>query len=141
MKQLSMFPGLDPVILRDIVYNYKNITFENIQHLKNVELEVISKLLGIPMFGTKAKKIYRIIDLWDLRHTLAEYDSSSFEGVKKLANTYYRMELHDMCRRAKTWRSGNKIGLSASLLNWRDMCRKTGQDFYREARDYRKKAD
>jgi hypothetical protein len=40
--------------------------------------------------------------------------------------------LRDMCREAAIWRSGNKLALSAGLLNWRDRCRARGQAFLAE---------
>ena len=135
--QLAMFPELEPASLRDLVRNTKDVTYENIKHLKNIELEVISKLMGIPSYGTKAQQIYRILDLWDLRHTLAEYDSDH-EGMQKLADFYRRVELHDMCRRAKAWKSGNKKGLAAALLGWRNLARHKGQKFLNEIREHLK---
>lgn len=113
--QLLIFPELKPATLGDIVYNNKPINFENIKHFKNIELDVVSKLMGIPLYGTKAKKIYHILDLWDLRQTLAGFDSS-YEGAKKLSDQYRRVELHDMCRRVKIWKSGNKVQLAIVLL-------------------------
>ena len=58
--------------------------------------------------------------------------------AKKLADAYRRVELHDMARRVKCWRSGNKIGLAAALLGWRDRARRSGQKFLNEVREYQK---
>jgi hypothetical protein len=137
MIQFSLFPELEPPTLKELVWNRADITFENLEFLKGIELDVICKLMGIPLSGTKAKKINRILNLWDLRHTLSKYEYSH-EGAKELSDFYFRVELHDMCRRAKIWRSGNKSQLSLSLLFWRDSARRKGKKFLKEAKEYRK---
>ena len=134
--QLRLFPKIDPARFFDLIGSEDNITLKNLIGLKNVELDVVSTLMGIPRHGTKKKKIDRIIDLWDLRHTLTEY-GPSLEGAQELANFYRRVELHDMARRAKIWKSGNKIGLAVVLLNWRDRCRRKGKEFLTEAKKRR----
>ncbi len=126
--QLKLFPKIEPATLADFMGNKDNITLENLIGLKNIELDAISTLMGISRHGTKVIKIDRIIDLWDLRYTLAGYETTH-EGAQKLADFYRRVELHDMARRAKTWKSGNKISLAIVLIKWRDMCRDRGKCF------------
>ena len=136
--KLKLFPKIEPAVLSDFLGNEDNITLENLSGLKNIELDVISTLIGIPTYGTKTKKIDRIIDLWDLRYTLTGYESS-LEGAQKLADSYLRVELHDMARRAKIWKSGNKIGLAVVLIKWHDGCRRKGKEFLTEVKTKRRK--
>ena len=131
--QLKLFPKIEPAVFAALVGAKDNITLNNLNGLKSIELDVVSTLMGIPRYGTKEKKIARIIDLWDLRHTLTGYEPS-LEGAQELANLYRRVELHDMARRAKVWRSGNKIGIAVVLLNWRDRCRRKGKGFLTETK-------
>lgn len=134
-QQLNLFPELASPTVVDLAFGRKEITDENLRHLSSVELDVICTLMGIPKNGTKSRKINRILDLWDLRQTLKDYESS-YDGAKKLADSYKRKELYDFAKRTKGWKSGNKIGLASSLLGWRDRCRQKGYNFFNETKKY-----
>ena len=136
--QLRLFPKIEPARFFDLIGSEDNITLNNLNGLKSIELDVVSTLMGIPKYGTKEKKVARIIDLWDLRHTLTGYESS-LEGAQEFADFYRHVELHDMARRAKVWRSGNKIALAVVLIKWRDGCRRKGKGFLTEAKKERGK--
>jgi hypothetical protein len=77
---------------------------------------------------SKEALIVRLLALRELRFKLARFTDNPDE----LASSYRRESLRDMCREAGIWRSGNKLALSAGLLNWRDRCRARGQAFLAE---------
>lgn len=131
MKQYKLFPKFEPVNVPDLIFGRADINLSNLKPLKRIELEFLCRILGITFCGTKKKMTVRILDRWNLRQTLSEYDSSH-EEAKLLANFYRRVELYDMCRRAKIWKSGSKIALAVSLLSWRNLCRHKGQKFFNE---------
>ena len=134
MKQTRLFPELDPASISDMMYGRAEVTLENLRSLKNIELDAVAALMGIPTYGTKSKKIYRILDLWNLRQTLTGY-KSTHEGARVLADFFRQVELHDMCRRAKAWRSSpTKLGLAISLIHWRDACQRKGQAILKSTR-------
>jgi hypothetical protein len=91
-------------------------------------------LLGCSTCGTKETLVVRLLAQRELRFKLARFKDNPDE----LASSYRRESLHDMCREAGIWRSGNKRALSAGLLNWRDRCRTRGQAFLAEMRSLSK---
>jgi hypothetical protein len=98
------------------------------------ELLALAKLLGCPSCGNKEAVIVRLLAHRELRLKPTRFA----DNPEELANSYQRESLHDMCREAGIWRSGNKRALSAGLLNWRDRCRARGQAFLPEMRSLAK---
>lgn len=95
--------------------------------LRNIELECLCKLLGVPHSGAKATKVARLLDLAELRTRLAP-----FERPDQLADRYRLRELRRMAQRAGTYAHTTKYGVAAGLLQWRNEARLRGQAFYIE---------
>lgn len=104
-------------------------TIHNLSLLKKMELKALAHLMNSPVSGNIATLTNRLVDVYDLRKQLGFYD----EDPQELVNDFKRKELHEMCKRAKIWRSGNKYALAVSLLRWRNRCRRDGQRTFRES--------
>jgi hypothetical protein len=102
-------------------------TQAQLAQLRAVELEVLCRLLGAPHSGTKPAKVARLLDLADLRGILATYEQPG-----QLTPFFSRRTLVQMCKRAGVYAGLNKYGLCASLLSWRNECRRRGQAFHAE---------
>jgi hypothetical protein len=102
-------------------------THAQLAELRAVELEVLCRLLGVPYSGTKPQRIARLLDLADLRTTLASY-----ERPGQMTPFFRRASLLAMAKRAHIYLGGNKYGLAAGLLNWRNECRQRGQQYHAE---------
>ena len=98
------------------------------------ELEMLCFVMAIPYSGTKNKRIDRIMAAWVLRTGLKDFNSP-----QEIKDAFKGRELKEMCKTARLWRGGNKYSKSASLLNWRNECRKKGQQRVAEAREYNRK--
>jgi hypothetical protein len=102
-------------------------THPQLSGLRAAELGALCRLLGVPHSGTKAQRIARLLDVADLRTTLASY-----ERPGQMTPFFSRKSLAAMARRAGIYAGSNKYGLAAGLLNWRNECRRRGQEFYAE---------
>lgn len=91
------------------------------------ELAELCLLMGIPHSGTKATRITRLLSAADLRTLLASY-----ERPAQMTAWFSRKTLAALARRAGIYAGGNKYGLAAGLLSWRNECRRRGQE-YRDA--------
>lgn len=100
------------------------------------ELQSLCLALGIAYTGTITKLIDRILKVWELRTILKD-----FNNPQEIIATFKGKELKEMCRTALLWLGGNKYSKSASLLNWRNKCRKRGQQWVDNAvKEHNKKA-
>lgn len=107
---------------------------DDLAHLSGGELRDLALLLGVPHSGTKAVLVNRLLDLGRLRGLLHEYEDADVRGdAERLANTYFKRELKGMAAMAKLWKSGTKIQLALGLLQWRNECRRRGQEVYRRS--------
>ena len=96
------------------------------------ELQVLAKLLGCPFSGNKDSLVIRILAHRQLRFKLARFGDDPI----RLAESFRRESLRDMCKEAGVWRSGNKRQLAAVLLTWRNRCRRDGQNFFGELQTF-----
>ena len=108
-------------------------TRELLETLTFNQVELLCKLMGIFHIGTKQNLITRLLDLGALREMLSEYDwpdgdhAAEVRAVERLASAYKGDRLRALCRRAHIYAPGNKYGMAASLLSWRNQCRSSGQ--------------
>ena len=97
--------------------------------LNNAELEAVAQLMGIAKSGTKDTKISRILAAAGLRLTL-----STIVDQQQLAKAYSVKELRAFAQVAGTYRWSTKDGIAGGLLQWRNDCRRRGQDVYQQAK-------
>ena len=97
--------------------------------LRHEELDGLAQLLGIASSGTKATKITRLVTLGQLRETVKTYTSQA-----DLAAAYRLVVLREFAKSAGTYRWTTKHGIAGGLLQWRDDCRRRGQEAYAAAR-------
>jgi len=97
--------------------------------LNTAELEGLAQLMGIAKSGTKAAKISRIMAAAALRLTL-----STIGDQQQLADTYSVKELRAFAQVAGTYRWSTKYGIAGGLLQWRNDCRRRGQEVYQQAK-------
>ncbi|MCL4296244.1 MAG: hypothetical protein KJ077_10970 [Anaerolineae bacterium] len=99
------------------------------------ELEGLARLLGIPYSGSRDERIERILNAVSLRVELAgwgEYEGSSVhahELATEIITRYSKKELVVLARRAGVYYGVPKRGIVVGLLQWRDACRRRGQEF------------
>ena len=93
--------------------------------LRHEELDGIAQLLGIASSGTKDTKITRLLTLGQLRETVKTYTNQA-----DLAVTYRLVTLREFAKAAGTYRWTTKHGIAGGLLQWRDDCRRRGQEAY-----------
>ncbi len=98
------------------------------------ELRALCQALVTPHSGTRAKVINRIMDVSDLRTKLKD-----FTHPDQIKATFKGKELRAMCAVARVWKGGNKYSKSASLLNWRNTCRRKGEERIKEAMEEAKR--
>ena len=94
------------------------------------ELQALCQALVTPHSGTRAKLIDRIMDVSELRTKLKDFTQPA-----EIKAAFKGKELHAMCIVARAWKGGNKYFKSASLLNWRNTCRKKGEQRIKEAQE------
>jgi hypothetical protein len=97
--------------------------------LTSDQLGSLCKLMGISSSGNKQSKILRLLDAAELRGLLSEV-----QQPEELTRIYKLHELRGLARRAKSYAWGNKYAVAMSLINWRNECRRTGQQFLDEAK-------
>ncbi|MBA3471061.1 MAG: hypothetical protein H0T53_15610 [Herpetosiphonaceae bacterium] len=97
--------------------------------LNNAELDGLAQFMGIAKSGTKDAKISRILAAADLRLTL-----STVTDQQQLANSSRLKELRAFAQVAGTYRWSTKYGIAGGLLQWRNDCRRRGQEVYHQAR-------
>lgn len=103
--------------------------------LSAAELVALCELLAIPTSGVKAEVVGRLLSLGGLRHLLGEYDGPDVhETARRLVADFDKRELKGMAAMAKIWKSGSKTQLALGLLQWRNECRRLGQQRLAEAR-------
>ncbi len=85
--------------------------------------------MGIASSGNKQSKVQRLLDAAELRGLLSEV-----QQPEELTRRYKLRELRALARRAKSYAWGNKYGVAVSLINWRNECRRIGQQFLDEAK-------
>lgn len=90
--------------------------------LSLAELRGLCELLGVPVSGTKAECVERLISLGGLRQLLADYDDPA-----RLVADFDKRELKGMAAMAQIWKSGSKLQLAVGLIQWRNACRYKGQ--------------
>ncbi len=123
----------------------KDWTEEMLSPCTGDELEALCRLIGCPHSGTKEVRIKRLLSVAILRTELAtwgEYNSDNplqrQEKARQLVNeivpNYKKKQLVQMAKVANIFYSTNKAGIVLGLLQWRDRCRKRGQDFNNELR-------
>lgn len=109
-------------------------TRANLQPRSLFELHALCRVLAIPHTGNKAKRIDRILSAWDLRKILTDVKEPS-----NLTESFKAKELRQMCRTAGKFHGGNKRMSACVLINWRNECRRKGQERIAEAREYNAK--
>jgi hypothetical protein len=108
---------------------------DDLKSLSAAELRALAELLGIPVSGTKAECVDRLLSLGSLRQLLADFDGPDVREVaERLAEAYFKKELKGMASMAKIWKSGSKIQLALGLIMWRNECRRKGQENLTKAR-------
>ena len=102
-------------LFSELVYDFQSERWNEFElpKLSLRELQTLAKLLGSPSYGAKETLIVRLLAQRELRFKLARFT----DNPEKLAISYKRETLRDMCREAGIWRSGYKRALSAGLLN------------------------
>lgn len=104
------------------------------------ELEALCRLMGIPYSGTKEEKVKRLLVTAALRTELAawgEFKSDdpiqrhekAWDLVREIVPKYKKKQLVQMAKVAKIFYGTNKTGIVLGLLQWRNRCRKIGQNF------------
>lgn len=123
------------------VYRSKPQDWNNalLEECSGDELKALLLLMGVAHSGTKATKIARLLETAALRIELAAWgEHGSHAEAHKIADDviarYNRIELRTMAKRAKVFCSLPKRGIVISLLQWRDRCRRKGQNFNKEIR-------
>jgi hypothetical protein len=104
-------------------------TAANLAELRAEELADLCRLMGIPHSGTKPTKIARLLNAADLRTILASYNHPD-----QMTPYFSRKSLVGLAKRAGVYPGGNKYGLAAGLINWRNECRRIGQAYLEETR-------
>jgi len=108
--------------------------------LQAAELRALAELLGIPVSGTRAELVERLLSLGGLRQLLADYDGpDAWEVAERLVRDFDKRELKGMAALAKIWKSGTKRQLALGLIQWRNECRRKGLERLAAARAQLKK--
>jgi hypothetical protein len=89
-----------------------------------LELQTLCHALNIAHSGSKAKVTERILDMWAIRSAL-----QSFNTLEEVKAAFSAIELKTMCKTIRKYQGGNKRTKAATLLNWRNTCRRKGQEF------------
>jgi len=99
----------------------------------------VARLLGIPHTGSKAGRVNRILDAWEVRTFLSDYadDAGAVDDLAELP----RPELQRLARLAGRSPHYPKRALAAALLNWRRWARQRGGTFAREIRAELKRSE
>jgi len=97
--------------------------------LNNAELDGVAQFMGIAKSGTKDTKISRILAAAGLRLIL-----STVVDQQQFADAYRLKELRTFAQVAGTYRWSTKYGIAGGLLQWRNNCRRRGQEVYQQAR-------
>lgn len=99
------------------------------------ELEGLSRLLGVAFSGSREQRIERILIAASLRVELSgwgEYEGNPVRAhglADQVAPRYTRKALITLAKRAGVYHGVSKRGIVIGLLQWRDGCRKKGQEF------------
>lgn len=91
--------------------------------LSLLQMQTTARLLGCPFTGTKSSLVVRLLSVRLIRIKLSRF---ALEPAA-VAEAFQKRELQAMCKQAGLWRSGNKRQLGATLLSWRERCRKEGK--------------
>lgn len=105
-------------------------TVQNLTGRSGNELKALCMVLAIPYSGSKGVLRDRILDAWDLRNTIRPFS----DDPHQLADAFKGKELKAFCKRARVYAGSNKYGMAASLLGWRNGCRKKGEQLINEWR-------
>jgi hypothetical protein len=104
-------------------------TSRNLARRSGNELKALCMVLAIPYSGSKTLLRDRILDAWALRTTLRPFS----DDPNQLVAAFKGKELRTFCKRARVYAGSNKYGMAASLLGWRNSCRKKGEQLIAEA--------
>ena len=94
------------------------------------ELEALSLLMGIAKSGSKAVKIKRLLLAARVREVLTLVTDPA-----ELVAAYTAKELRELCGWADVYTGGTKTALAVALLNWRNECRRKGQQVLKEGKE------
>jgi hypothetical protein len=116
--------------LRKLVFNFDAEEWNEFElpKLRCWELSILSQLLGGPKNLPREEFVTRILETRSIRAKLAGY-ASDREAAGKLADAHRKEALKWMAKQMKLWRSGSKIQLAITLIQWRDRCRMEGKKF------------
>jgi hypothetical protein len=91
-------------LLFELIYDFRSERWNEFElpKLSLRELLVLADLLGGPSCGNKDTLIIRLLAQGELRFKLSHFT----DNPEKLAISYKRETLRDMCREAGIWRSG-----------------------------------
>lgn len=98
-------------------------TRRNLKGRSAQELQMLCCALHIPRSGNRAKVSQRILDTWAVRSTLKD------KSIDDLKAAFKAKQLKAMCKTVGAYAGGNKRSMAASLLNWRNECRRKGQEY------------
>ncbi|HSI11758.1 MAG TPA: hypothetical protein VK961_06920 [Chthoniobacter sp.] len=101
--------------------------------LRTWELSILSQLLGGPKSLERTEFVTRILCTREVRFKIARY-ASDRAAAEQLAADHRKEALKWMAKQMKLWRSGSKIQLAITLIQWRDRCRMEGQKRLEELR-------
>lgn len=98
-------------------------TIKDLNTRSKTELQALCLALAIPYTGTINTLIERILKAWELRTVLKDFNTP-----QELVDAFKGRELIEMCKTARCWRGGTKYSKAAGLLQWRNECRRKGQE-------------
>jgi hypothetical protein len=117
-------------LCRRLIFNFNDPGWneDDVAKLKTWEIEILCKLLGAPKSGPREKVIVRLLETRNVRGAISAYPCDR-DGAVALATAKRKEWLKWFCKQMCLWRSGTKIQLAGTLLQWRDRARLEGQKF------------
>lgn len=115
--------------LKECVYNpVSEWNWEEVALLSAQQLEALCQILGVPYSGTKQEKFNRLMVVAEIRTLLANYNTP-----EELTAKFKRAELSGLAKKVGALHYLSKRAIAVSLLNWRNECRRKGQQAVKDA--------
>lgn len=119
----------------------------DLELLQVKHLDLLFGLLGTPRYSqlNRAQRITKMLIIAKVRMALAPFKltpemphEEQKRTVAAVSKRFNGKLLKELCRSAGTFAPSTKYGMAASLMQWRNGCRRNGQKVWEEAMEIRR---